>query len=100
MFLFKLYKISLFSSFGKEKLTKTAHERQKRAQIKTFVHVSLSAQLFIFHRHYHHYIFLNNSVFVSQNAKNCQSERQKLLVRTPLTENEWLTQERKPCKSF
>jgi len=81
MFLFKLYKISLFSSFGKEKLTKTAHERQKRAQIKTFVHVSLSAQLFIFHRHYHHYIFLNNSVFVSQNAKYCQSERQKLPVR-------------------
>jgi len=43
---------------------------------------------------------VSGALTVSQNAKNCQSEGLKLPVRTPLTENERLTQERKPCKSF
>ena len=36
---------------------------------------------------------VSGALTVSQKAKNCQSEGQKLLVRTPLTENKWLTQE-------
>ena len=36
---------------------------------------------------------VSGALTVSQKAKNCQSERQKLSVRTPLTENERQTNE-------
>ena len=34
-------------------------------------------------------VSVSGALTVSQNAKNCQSERQKLLVRTPLTDFKW-----------